>query len=110
MTMPCCRSLPLFTFCLLAALVLSVLLVLGQRPAHAEERVWLAEFNDVCAKTEIAMTLSSEELKTLLDRCELLQPAIEAEDPSTRKVYLRRLQLCRDLYRYVLASKTSPPE
>jgi len=30
---------------------------------------------------------------------------IEAQDESTRKVYLRRLQMCRDLYQYVLENK-----
>jgi uncharacterized coiled-coil protein SlyX len=98
--------LKLLAVCLLGMVVMFA----GQFSAAAEERAWLAEFNDICAKTEVAMTLSSEELAALLTRCEQLQPAIEAEEPSTRKVYLRRLQQCRDLYRFVLESKTSPPQ
>ena len=96
---------------LLAGCLLGVAVMLdGPSGAAAEERAWLAEFNEICAKTEVAMTLSSDELTALLTRCEQLQPAIEAEDPSTRKVYLRRLQQCRDLYRFVLESKTPPPQ
>ena len=100
------RILKLLAVCLLGIAVMFA----GLFNAAAEERAWLAEFNDLCAKTEVAMTLSSEELAVLLTRCEQLQPAIEAEEPSTRKVYLRRLQQCRDLYRFVLESKTSPPQ
>jgi len=100
------RALALLAGCLLGfAAMLG-----GPSYAAAAERAWLAEFNEICAKTEVAMSLSSEELMALLTRCEQLQPAIEAEDPSTRKVYLRRLQQCRDLYRFVLESKTPPPQ
>jgi len=51
------------------------------------------------------MTLSAAELDELISRCDRLKPKIEAEEESTRKVYLRRLQMCRDLYQYVLDSK-----
>jgi hypothetical protein len=73
----------------------------------AQEAGWKAEYDSACSKTEIAMTLSREELKTLIAQCDQLKPKIEAEDESTRKVYLRRLQMCRELYKYVLESKES---
>jgi len=53
------------------------------------------------------MVLSTEELKELVARCDRLKPAVEALEPSHRKVYGRRLQLCRDLYQYVLESRGS---
>jgi uncharacterized coiled-coil protein SlyX len=106
MTKPHRRVLKLFAVYLLGI----AFMFAGLSSAAAEERAWLAEFNDICAKTDVAMTLSNEELATLLTRCEQLQPALEAEDPSTRKVYLRRLQQCRDLFRFVLESKTPPPQ
>jgi len=71
----------------------------------AEEGGWKAEYDSVCAKTDIAMTLSGEELKALITRCDQLKPKIEAEEESTRKVYLRRLQMCRELYKFVLEAK-----
>ena len=76
------------------------------RRACAQEG-WREEFDAVCAKTDIAMTLSRDELTDLIGRCDRLKTRIEAEDESTRKVYLRRLGMCRDLYRFVLESK--PP-
>ena len=71
----------------------------------AQEVGWKAEYDSVCSKTDIAMTLSGEELQALIARCDQLKPKIEAEEESTRKVYLRRLQMCRELYKYVLDSK-----
>jgi hypothetical protein len=48
------------------------------------------------------MTLSSEKLKELIAGCDRLKPKIETQEESTRKMYLRRLRMCRDLYQYVL--------
>jgi hypothetical protein len=66
---------------------------------------WKAEFEAVCSRTDVAMTLSVSELKDLVARCVKLAPEIEAQEESTRKVYLRRLRMCRDLYKYVLETK-----
>ena len=82
---------------------------LGAPAAMAQERGWKGEYDSVCSKTDVAMTLSPEELKALVARCDRLKPQIEAEEESTRKVYLRRLQMCRDLYQYVLESKEAKP-
>ena len=68
---------------------------------------WREEFDAVCAKTDVAMTLSRDELSDLIGRCDRLKARIEAEEESTRKVYLRRLRMCQVLYRFVLESK--PP-
>ena len=78
--------------------------VRGLAVARAEED-WLLEFEAVCSKTQDAMALPSDELRALLARCDKLKPRVEALDPSRRKVYARRLQLCRDLYRFVLDSR-----
>lgn len=72
--------------------------------AHAQED-WRKEFEDVCSKTQDAMVIPSDELKNLVDRCDRLKPQIEKLDESQRKVYLKRLQLCRDLYFFVLESR-----
>ena len=83
-----------------------ILAALEVRRACAQEG-WREEFDAVCAKTDIAMTLSRDELSDLIGRCDRLTARIEAEEESTRKVYLRRLRMCQDLYRFVLQSK--PP-
>ena len=72
--------------------------------ARAEEE-WFSEFEAVCARTQDAMTLSDEELRGLVGRCDELKPKIEALDPSRRKVWSKRLQQCRDLYQFVLDSR-----
>jgi hypothetical protein len=66
---------------------------------------WLDEFNDSCAKTSEAMDLSREELLALIVKCERVMKAIESQDESVRKVYLKRVQMCLDLFRYVLDTK-----
>ena len=66
---------------------------------------WKGEFETICSKTQDAMTFSVDELKELISRCDKLKPAIEKLDESSRKVYLRRLKLCKDLFVFVLGSK-----
>ena len=72
--------------------------------ARAEED-WFVEFEAVCSKTQDAMTLSDDELRTLVTRCRALEPKIEALDPSRKKVWSKRLQQCRELYQFVLDSR-----
>lgn len=76
----------------------------GTTLAFAEDD-WKKEFRDVCSKTEDAMSLTKEELKALISRCDSLKARMEELDETQKKVYLRRLQLCRDLYLFVLESK-----
>jgi len=72
--------------------------------AHSQED-WSKEFDEICSKTEDAMTFSVEELKSWVERCDALKPRIEKFDEPQRKVTLKRLQMCRDLYAYVLEMK-----
>jgi hypothetical protein len=51
------------------------------------------------------MVIPSNELKNLVDRCDRLKPRVEKLDESQRKVYLKRLQLCRDLFFFVLETR-----
>ena len=78
--------------------------IAGAFPAHADDG-WGAEFDAVCSKTQDAMTLPDDELRDLIRRCDALKPRVEALDDSRRKVYGKRLQLCRDLYAFVLESR-----
>lgn len=70
------------------------------RPALAEEG-WKTEFEEVCGKSDDSMNLAKGELKALMVRCDRLKPLIEAQEETVRKVYLKRLQMCRDLLAYV---------
>jgi hypothetical protein len=88
--------------------LLCLLLVIGSLHfvgvAWAEDD-WRKEFDAVCCQTDNAMSMSIEQLRDSVKRCEKIKPAIEGLEPSPRKVFLKRWQLCRDLFKYVLDSK-----
>ena len=65
---------------------------------------WRTEFDDICSRTDQAMDLSKEELRVLIERCDKIKPGIEQLEESQKKVYLRRLQLCRNLFAFALDS------
>jgi hypothetical protein len=73
--------------------------------APSAQGAWQKEFEDVCSKTQDAMTLSAGELADLVQRCDALLPQIEKLDDTRKKVYMGRLRRCRGLYAYVLDSK-----
>jgi hypothetical protein len=90
---------------LLAAVALS-----GSALAAPPEPAWRTEFDAVCAKTQDAMALPTDELRSLVARCDALKPTIDALDESMRKVFARRLKGCRDLYQFVLDYRTKGSE
>jgi len=76
-------------------------------PAALAEPAWQAEFADVCSRTQDAMTFGVAELQALVARCDQLRPQVEALEGPQRKVYLKRLQTCRDLYQFMLDSRAA---
>ena len=77
-------------------------------PTNPAEETWRKEFDDVCGKTQDAMTFTPEELTDLIRRCDALLPQIEKTatlNQTGKKVYLGRLRKCRGLYAYVLDEK-----
>ncbi|QEM68716.1 hypothetical protein FO488_11490 [Geobacter sp. FeAm09] len=92
----------------LTCTVLAVCLVLsaGLSKAYCDE-VWRAEFEDACARTTDVMTLSANELQALIERCERLQKVIGQQEETVRRVYLKRLQMCKNLYVYILEAKSN---
>ena len=63
---------------------------------------WKEEFERICAQTEIATTLSRQQLLELIeDSDELLNRLTGVEDPWA-KVYILRLKNCREFFRYTL--------
>jgi hypothetical protein len=80
-------------------------LVCIAKAAQEVEDPWRQEFNDVCSMTTYSMSLSQEELKSLIDRCEKLEPVIEGLEETTRKVYRKRLKGCLKLFVFVLETK-----
>jgi len=72
--------------------------------APAQE-AWQSEFDDICSRSQNAMTFSEQELADLIQRCDVLMARIEKLDETRKKVYMGRLRMCRGLYAYVLESK-----
>ena len=66
---------------------------------------WRDEFDDLCSKTTDAMSFTTDELKSLADRCDKLKLRIEKLDETERKVFMKRLLMCRDLYLYVIETR-----
>lgn len=66
---------------------------------------WKAEFDAVCGQTDNAAAMSVADLKKALAQCDALQPKIEALEATPRKIYLKRLKMCRNLYTYLLEGK-----
>ena len=74
-------------------------------PPVAAVKDWKREFEEVCGKTQDALQLSDANLETLLRRCDDLKPEIDKRPEAERKVYLKRLAACRNLFAYVLESR-----
>jgi len=73
--------------------------------AASAEETWRTDFDAACAQSSIAMTLSIPELKKLIEQCDRVRKSIEEQEETVRKVYLKRLQMCKNLYVFVLESK-----
>ena len=82
--------------------------VCNQDIANAEDG-WEQEYAAICAETHNAMTLSVTELKDYIQRCDTLQERLHELNGQTgntkRKVYEKRLKMCRDLYDFALKYK-----
>jgi len=82
----------------------------AQEPAAQQTADWRVEFEAVCGTTDASMSFTVEELTNLIARCDKLAELIGAEDETVRRVYLRRLKMCRDLLAYILESKGDAPQ
>lgn len=74
-------------------------------PAARAAEAWRDEFERICARTQDAMTLSTDELRALVAAADALLPRIEQLGESERKVYGRRLKACRNLYAFMLETR-----
>jgi len=86
-------------------IVLLLVLKLSAGVALAGEDAWRTEFDAVCGQSENSMNMTVAELKGALGRCDALKEQIEKLEATPRKVYLRRLQMCRNLLEYMLDSR-----
>lgn len=66
---------------------------------------WKTEFDNLCGKTEETITMRIEELKDLVARCDKLKPIIESSNHPQKKIFLKRIEKCRNLFIYMLEVK-----
>ncbi len=83
---------------------LALMILFAWHYALAQES-WRAEFDEVCGKTDQSMTMKLEELKEMVARCDKLKTQIEASDSPQKKVLLKRLEMCRNLYSYMVEAR-----
>jgi hypothetical protein len=70
------------------------------------DRNWEKEFQAICSRTDDAMMLSISELKDFISRCDGLKERIGALPEPSRKIHLRRLHMCRDLFVFTLDTRS----
>ena len=70
---------------------------------------WKKEFDEVSSKTQDAMEMTPDELSALAARCDALKPVVEKLDEHSRKVYLKRLEMTRKMFLFVLEYKKGQP-
>jgi hypothetical protein len=85
----------------LATLVMILGIFLAS-PIPCSAEPWKDAFSRLCGYTEDAGTLPTEELGKIIAECETLLGDIEKLDVPDKKVYLFRLQKCRNFYQYTL--------
>jgi hypothetical protein len=73
--------------------------------AHAADESWKTEFEKICGQTDNAADMSIEDLKKSLEKCDALKVRIEALEATPRKIYLKRLQMCRNLLQFMIDSR-----
>ncbi len=92
-------------FLIVLASVGILLSILGPALTVYAQDDWKKEFETVCAKTQDPGVLSDGELKDLVERCDRLRPLIEQLDETQKKVYLKRLKMCRNLFSFMLETR-----
>ena len=74
-------------------------------PTLAEELDWKQDFERICIQVESAGERSSDQLRQLIDDSErLLERLAEVDEPQV-KIYVQRLQRCRDFFAFMLQAR-----
>ena len=95
------------TCCVLLVGMLMFSNVFCEVPGQADS--WKSEFERICAQTEIATSLSPQELRELIsDSDKLLEKLGESKD-SGAKIYLFRLKNCKAFFEYALQVEENHP-
>ncbi len=69
--------------------------------SFANEQSWRYEYNSICGDTQKAVTLPGEEINALIDKCDKLLNEIKATDNPRKKIFIFRIEKCRNFYQYI---------
>ena len=74
-----------------------------------QEAAWKEEFERICIQTEVATSLSAEQLRKLVsDSDKLLDRLDHLQDPRA-KIYIFRLRNCKEFFVYALQLQELDP-
>jgi hypothetical protein len=91
----------------IASLAVATALILSLASAAAAAEAWKTTFEDVCSKVDASQALSIKELETLIERADKLLPEIQKSEDPAKKIYLKRLKSCRNIFEFTIDSKKS---
>jgi hypothetical protein len=89
---------------------LCLVLLIAFHSGGSSAETWKESFEAICAQTAEATSLSTEDVRELLQRSEELTRTIEKIDDPHKKVYLFRLNKCRNFFKYILETRESKGE
>lgn len=84
--------------------VFMILFVFLSCHAFAGEEAWMNEYNRICANTQVAGSLSAEQIEDLIVKCNALLKEIEASQSPKKKLFIFRIEKCRNFYQYISES------
>lgn len=86
----------------------AVLFMIASAASYAAENGgWESDFDRICGVTDMATTLSVNELRDLIADCDRLLETLSKVNHPKKKLYIFRLKKCRNLFAFVLDTKVA---
>ena len=82
----------------------------SEQPGLRPQPEWKSEFDRICSQVPIAESLSIAQLRQLIEDTDTLSTALEASALPEAKVFIRRLDMCRSFFEYIIEVLTQEPE
>ena len=73
--------------------------------SFANEESWKDEYKSICGDTQEALLLPGKEINTLIDKCDKLLNKIKASDNPRKKIFIFRIEKCKNFYKYITDSR-----
>ena len=82
--------------------ILLLLIFMPYFSPFAAAQSWIEDFDKICAQAEFADSLPTAALKELVLESDKLLVVIEAGNDPRKKVFIFRLNKCRNLFVYIM--------